>query len=147
MKTDFRGPLIAIAAVLVLSFGIYWGVAVSPKRDQFWAKVSAVTDVSDARIEIDGKLVALKKSDAERVFNLMRSSPDYSPNHPASRRRGWITFGTNQGDIRFSLLDTSNQGVLLWAFSSGDTGWNYGTKRCDDVGAYLPIAEDKKAQE
>lgn len=142
MKTDFRGPLFAVVAVLVLGFGIYWGVAVSPKKDQFWAKISAVTDVSDARIEIGGKLITLKMSDAERVFDLMRSSPDYSPNHPITRRKGWIIFGTSQGDIRFSLLETSNQGVLFWAFSSGDTGWSYGTKRCDDVGAFLPITED-----
>jgi hypothetical protein len=143
MKTDFRGPLFAVAALLILCFGIYWCVCVSPKRDQFWAKVSTVTDVSDARLEIDSKLIVLKKSDAQRVFNLMRSSPDYSPNHPASRREGWITFGTNQGDIRFSLHDTSNQGILLWAYFSGYTGLNNGTKRCDEVGAFLPMTENK----
>jgi hypothetical protein len=139
MKTDFRGPLFAVVAILVICFGIYWGVAVSPKINKFWATVGAVTDVLDARIEIDGKLIVLEKSDAERIFDSMRSSPDYSPNHPASRRTGLITFGTNEGDIRFQLLDTSNQGVLLWAFSDGDTGWNYGTRRCDDVGAFLPV--------
>ena len=137
MKDDFRGPFFAGVAILMLGFGMFWGLAVSPKKDKFWDEVDNVTNVSGAHIKIDGRRIDLSNTDAQRIFDLMRESPDYSPNHPEVKREGFITFDTDNGDIRFALKDTSNQGVLLWAFSSGDTGWNYGTKRCDELGEFM----------
>jgi len=137
MKQDPRGPIFAVVLILALGFGVYWGVVVAPQKQEFWARVNRGSAISSARIEMDGKTIALDQKDAEYAFNLMRSASDYSPNHPRAIRQGLITFNTDQGDISFIVSDTSNQGVLLDAFSSGETGWDFGTRRCDQLSVFL----------
>ncbi len=137
MKQDPRGPILAIALILVLAFGVYWGVVVAPKKDAYWSEIASVSVVSGAVVQFDGTTMTLNQNDAEHVFDLIRQSPDFSPNHPAATREGMVTFKTDRGDISLKVLDTDNQGTLLWAFSAGDAGWNFGVRRCDELGRLL----------
>jgi len=147
MKQDIRGLIFAVILVPLLCFGVYWGVSVAPKKEKYWATVNSVSAVSGASISLDGKTIIIYQSDAEQIFKFIQASSNYSPNHPNTIREGMITFKTDKGDISFKITETNNQGVLLWAYSSGDTGWNYGSRRCDDLTPFLILGEKQQARQ
>jgi len=131
------GPVLATTLIILLCFGMYWGLVVKPGMKKYWNAVHSASNVSSAILTLEDRTITIGEGDARKIFHLIQSASEYSPNHPSTNRKGLITFRTDQGDITFRVLDTKNNGILLWAFSSGDTGWNYGMRRCDELGALL----------
>ena len=135
---------ISVWLVVVLGFGIYWGVSIRPKGDAFWKRIEMVKSVTGASVDEDGRVISMDGSEAGWIFSLIQASESYEPDHPDGRSRVF-TFDTDAGDVTLVLMETSDQGVVIQSFSGGSEGWNYGTRRSDELVELL--ADDAPAGE
>lgn len=87
---------------------------------------------------LERELVIKDRARIAQLAGILRAARRAAPNHPKARWVAGLRLVTAERDYGGTVDATSNdQGVLIFYASQVQGGWNYGTRRADELGPLL----------
>lgn len=140
IPSNWRGPRNWVTILIVVILG-GWLLVLMPISYYHRSKLKGIApaDVVEIALEsyapVKGQAVepgiVLTDAEVRDFLRLLAESRFSFPSHP---KGGWTRFArieTRTKRYYLPIHASSNNGTLIWVFSGGTGGWNYGTLRND----------------